>query len=200
MTEQQHSNSNKDARSSAQKESGLVLTLKVPVGISVHCTKDLIAVEGKGKSVSRKFIFGDLKVEFKDQIVRISSERNTRRTRTLAGTLEAHTMNLIKGIQFGPCRYQLKICAGHFPMNVSLSGADFIIKNFLGESVPRKIKIPSGVKVKIAGDQITVEADTKEAAGQVAASIEKLTVIKGRDLRIFQDGIYITQKERFERE
>ena len=78
---------------------------------------------------------------------------------------------------------------------MSFAGVDFIIKNFLGESVPRKIKIPVGVKVKIAGDQVTVEADTKEAAGQVAASIEKLTVIKGRDLRIFQDGIYITYKD-----
>jgi large subunit ribosomal protein L6 len=69
-----------------------------------------------------------------------------------------------------------------------------LIKNFLGESVPRKMAIKPNVEVKIEGEEIIVSSPDKEAAGQVAGDIEQLTRIKKRDIRIFQDGCYITHK------
>ena len=89
--------------------------------------------------------------------------------------------------------YRMKICSGHFPMNVSNTKEEFSVKNFLGEKVPRVLKIKPGVDVKIEGDAVIVESNSKELAGQTAANIEKLTKIKNRDLRVFQDGIYITE-------
>ena len=71
---------------------------------------------------------------------------------------------------------------------------EIVIKNFLGEKVPRVLKIKEGAKVKIDGEIVLVESCDKEIAGQVAADIEKLTVIKNRDNRIFQDGIHIINK------
>lgn len=167
--------------------------VKIPEGISVLVSGNSIQVSSNGKTLTKKFIFGDLKTEHKGEKFIIRSRKNTRSSRSMAGTLRAHLKNMFRGVEQG-FTYKLKICSGHFPMNVSVSGADFVIKNFLGESVPRKIKIPQDVKVKISGDIISVDADSKESAGQTAAQIEKLTTIKGRDLRIFQDGIYIIQK------
>jgi large subunit ribosomal protein L6 len=91
--------------------------------------------------------------------------------------------------------YKLKICSGHFPMTVSLSGSKFAVNNFLGEKTPREMKIKTGAVVKIEGDHITVDSAYKEIASQVAADIERLTRVRGRDLRIFQDGIYIINKD-----
>jgi large subunit ribosomal protein L6 len=81
-------------------------------------------------------------------------------------------------------------------MNVSVSGDTFAIKNFLGEKVPRTLKIKEGVTVKVEGTDVTVESTDIEKAGQVAADIEQLTRITNRDIRIFQDGIYIVEKSR----
>ncbi|MBI2666293.1 50S ribosomal protein L6 [Candidatus Woesearchaeota archaeon] len=111
----------------------------------------------------------------------------------MMSTFAAHMKNSIKGTQ-EQYEYKLKICSGHFPMNISVSGREFVIKNFLGETVPRKITLLQGADVKINGTEIVVKSADKEIAGQTAASIEQLCRITNRDIRIFQDGCYITQK------
>ena len=92
-------------------------------------------------------------------------------------------------------RYTLKICSGHFPMSVSVGNNQLIVKNFLGEKVPRVLKLKAGADVKVEGDLIVVESSNKEIAGQVGASIELLTRRTKYDTRIFQDGIWITSKD-----
>ena len=57
------------------------------------------------------------------------------------------------------------------------------------------MKIRAGVKVTIAGTDITVESHNKEWAGSQASAIELLTRRPGFDTRVFQDGIYITEKD-----
>ena len=100
---------------------------------------------------------------------------------------------ILKGVVEGHV-YQLKICSSHFPMSAAVNNGEFSVKNFLGEKVPRTIKIKENVDVKVEGDIITVESPDKELAGQTAASIEQLCKITNRDRRIFQDGIYIISK------
>ena len=53
---------------------------------------------------------------------------------------------------------------------------------------------PKGVDIKIDKAEISVSSVDKELAGQAAANFEILTKIRGRDKRIFQDGIYIINK------
>ena len=77
-------------------------------------------------------------------------------------------------------------------MRTSISGCKFLNRDNLGIN---HLEIKEGAEVKIEGDIITVESCSKETAGQTAADIEKLTKITNRDLRIFQDGIYITEKD-----
>ena len=101
--------------------------------------------------------------------------------------------NMVKGV-VEPFQYKVKICSGHFPMNVSMSGQELIVKNFLGEAVPRRIMMPEGTKVKVNGTEIDISSANKELAGQAASRIENLCRITNRDRRIFQDGLYITEK------
>ena len=44
------------------------------------------------------------------------------------------------------------------------------------------------------GDIVTIEGNDKESVGQTAANLEKATVVKGRDTRVFQDGVYVISK------
>ena len=117
----------------------------------------------------------------------------TKREKTLLGSFESHTKNMVQGVQ-EPFVYKLKICSGHFPMSVNVSGKEFVIKNFLGESVPRKLTLNEEAQVKVDGTEIIVTSTNKEIAGQTAASIETLCRITDRDRRIFQDGCYMIEK------
>ena len=49
-------------------------------------------------------------------------------------------------------------------------------------------------EVKVVGDEIIVTGLNKELVGQTAANIELATRVKKRDIRIFQDGIWIIKK------
>jgi len=100
----------------------------------------------------------------------------------IAGVSEGHT-------------YKLKICSGHFPMTVAVDNKDFVIKNLLGEKVPRKISIKQGVDIKVEGDEIVVTGINKNHVAQQAAAIEEMSKRSGFDKRIFQDGVYIISKD-----
>ena len=54
--------------------------------------------------------------------------------------------------------------------------------------------IGDGVDVKVKGDIVTIEGNDIEHVGQTAANLEKATVVTGRDIRVFQDGVYTISK------
>lgn len=112
-------------------------------------------------------------------------------------SFKAHINNLLKGV-VEPYSYTLKICSGHFPMTVSVNKNQLIVKNLLGEKIPRVLDLKEGVTVKVEGENIIVESTDKEKAGQCAASIEQLTRRTGYDTRVFQDGCWITIKDKKE--
>lgn len=168
--------------------------IEIPAGVEAQVDKNLVTIKGKKGELKKMFPHHKVNLERKEKMIIISSDNATKREKMVMGSFSAHINNMMKGVVDGHT-YRLKICSGHFPMNVSVSGQDFIVKNFLGEKVPRVLKLKGGVSVRIEGSDVVVESPDKELAGQAAADIEKLTTIKGRDLRIFQDGIYITNKD-----
>ena len=100
---------------------------------------------------------------------------------------------MIQGLQ-EPFVYKLKVCSVHFPMSVKQSGNEITIQNFLGEKKHRKVKVTTDSEIRIEGQDITVSSHDKEAAGLVASRLEQATRLRKKDRRIFQDGIFITEK------
>jgi large subunit ribosomal protein L6 len=168
--------------------------IELPEGVTVNLeTNSLVKLKGPKGEIERSFHHPKIKILVEGKTIVLTSLQATKREKTIIGSYESHIKNMVQGVQEGFV-YKLKICSGHFPMNVNVSGDSIIIKNFLGESVPRKAKLIPTVEVKVNGEEIVVSGLDKELTGQMAARIERMCRITNRDLRIFQDGCYITHK------
>ncbi|MFA4960534.1 MAG: 50S ribosomal protein L6 [Candidatus Pacearchaeota archaeon] len=167
--------------------------IEIPEGISVSFNVNEIIIKGNGKEIKKKFDIQNINLEISGNKIIISCESATRRESRMIGTIWAHINNMIAGLK-DEYVYKLEICNVHFPMNVKVEGNNLVIKSFLGEKTPRVAKILPEVKVEVKGNEITVSSYNLESAGQTAGNIEKATKITGRDRRVFQDGIFITEK------
>ncbi len=174
--------------------SGLEVIIELGEGVKAQLENRELTVTGPKGEIKRKIIEPAINFNITSEHIKISTKKDSKSQKKALNTLTAHLNNLVKGVK-EEYVYKLKICSGHFPMNVSVKGDVFEIKNFIGEKVPRTLKIMSGAQVNIQGEIIEVKSINKEVAGQVAASIEKLTRRPNFDKRIFQDGIYIIEKD-----
>lgn len=167
--------------------------VEFPEGVEFTYADGMMKAKGPKGESQRKLLDPKVKIGVKDNKVIFDSSNSSKREKAKIGTFRAHVRNMVHGVTEGFV-YKLKVCSGHFPMNVSVGDAEITIKNFLGEKVPRKVKIKEGAKVNLDGAEITIESTNKEVAGQVAADIEQLCRVTNKDRRIFQDGIYIVEK------
>jgi len=167
--------------------------LKIPEDVILEIDNHLIKVKGPKGSNERRIFHPKVNIEKKDDLVFVTSKRATKKEKIILNTLKAHIRNLIKGAKEG-YEYELKICSGHFPMNVSVQGDELIIKNFFGEKKPRKAKIPKDVHVKVDGDIVKVSGVDIDIVSQTASKIESTTRRTGYDRRIYQDGIWLIKK------
>ena len=164
--------------------------LEIPQGIEVRVEHNKVFIKGPKGSLEREFLSKSIVISKDGNLIKFTANK---RNKTMMNTFMAHIRNMLNGVVNG-YSYSLKVCSGHFPITVALKGNELSVKNFLGEKIPRVVKINSDVKVKVEGDKITVEGIDIEKTGQCAASIEQSTRITNRDRRIFQDGIWITSK------
>ncbi len=171
----------------------LFQTIEIPEGVEVGIEWDIVTAKGAAGELRKEFDTTNITLEKKENQIIIGNKKATKREKKRINSLTAHIKNMIKGVQ-DKFEYQLKVCFSHFPMTVEVKENKASVKNFLGEKIPREVSIPEGAEVTINGDIITVKAIDKELAGQVAANFEKATRVPMKDRRVFQDGIYITDK------
>lgn len=166
-----------------------------------------LTVEGPNGSVTRKLWYPDVTVSVEEITVEggedaedrqvdgvvIESPEEDRKTVATMGTFESHVRNMVFGVTDG-WEYQMEVFYSHFPMQVEVQDGDVVISNFLGEKSPRRTTIHGDTQVQVDGEEVTLSGPDIEAVGQTAADIEQLTRVNDKDTRVFQDGVYITQK------
>ena len=174
-------------------KSNITQKANIPKGVTVSVIDNTVTVKGPKGELSRTFSSNDVTILVQNDTIVLSAKNATRREQMQLYTFLSHVKNMMDGV-LSPWIYTLKVCAGHFPINVKVENNSLIVKNFLGEKTPRHLKLPTGVKVTAVGNDVTVESTDVEKAGNVASRIELFTRVRNRDLRIFQDGIHIVTK------
>ncbi|OWT33676.1 50S ribosomal protein L6 [Methanobrevibacter sp. 87.7] len=168
--------------------------IDIPEGVEVKLGKG-VTVKGPQGEINREFNYPNISIVEEDDKVVLSVDFPKSRDKSMMGTIKAHISNMIIGVTDG-FTYHMKIVFAHFPMTVKVKRNTVTIDNFVGEKHPRTSKIVGDeTKVTVKGDQVTITGINKEHVGQTMANLEQATKIKGKDPRVFQDGIYLVSKE-----
>ena len=162
-------------------------------GASAKYDGEFMTVEGPKGTITKKLRYPNVSIKVEDGKVVIGTDKLTKKEKKVISTYRAHVKNLVKGVNEG-FEYKLAVVFSKFPMTVEHKGGEFIVKNLLGEKVPRVMTIPEGVEVDVKGNEVYVRGIDKELVGQCAANMEQLCRVTHLDRRVVQDGVFITNK------
>lgn len=167
--------------------------IKLPSGVQASLAGRTIRIQGPKGELSRTLKTSRVEIQVQGDEVILRCDLPRRAEKAEVGTVASHLRNMVHGVEHG-YEYKLKTVFAHFPIKTTVKGDRVLIENFLGERSARTAGILPGVKVDAKGDQIVVSGIDLENVSQTAANIETATKVRDRDIRVFQDGIYIVQK------
>lgn len=172
---------------------GVEKTVSIPEEVDVSLEGGTFNVSGPNGELSREFDLKDVEIGLRDNEAIVKSDSSKKRTRAAVGTAVSHIKNMIQGVK-EDFSSKLKVVYSHFPISVSVQDGKVQIDNFIGEEEPRFADIVGDAEVEVKGEEIEVRGANKEDVGQTAANIEQTAHVRGRDPRVFQDGIYIVER------
>ncbi|MBN2066875.1 MAG: 50S ribosomal protein L6 [Candidatus Diapherotrites archaeon] len=167
--------------------------VELPEGFSPAIEEHTVTIRsGKGEA-SREFKAKGVSFRQQDSTIVLEGKPASRKMNALLATIASHIRNMAAGLQ-NPYQCKLAVVYSHFPMSISVKGSVVEINNFVGEKHPRVSKIRPNTTVEVKGKEVIVKGSSKEGVGQTAANLERATKVRGKDRRIYQDGIFIVEK------
>ncbi len=163
-------------------------------GVEVALEGSRIKVRGPKGEVSRTLSYPGVRIRTEGKDVVLEVDHPTKKLRAMVGTYTAHIKNMLKGVTEG-FEYKMKVVYAHFPMTVKVQGKEILVENYLGEKIPRRTNIVGQCSVKAKGAEVSILGIDVEEVGQTAANLEQLTRVKKKDPRVFQDGIYLIERD-----
>jgi large subunit ribosomal protein L6 len=167
--------------------------IQVPENISVKFENNILYVKGPLGQVSKDFSKIKVNISVNSDKIKLASYSDKRKDVAVLGTAASIIKNMFVGVTRG-YTYKLKVVSAHFPVSIKVKGKEVYIENFYGEKHPRIAKIVGDCQVTVEGDDVIVKGISKEDVGQTAANIEKATVVKRKDQRVFLDGVYLYER------
>ena len=90
-------------------------------GVEVKLEGKTLIVKGVKGENKRTFHYPGVDIKIEDNKVILHCKRATKKEKSMMGVFLAHVNNMIRGVKEWFV-YKLKVCSGHFPMNVEISG------------------------------------------------------------------------------
>ncbi|PSQ15453.1 50S ribosomal protein L6 [Halobacteriales archaeon QS_8_69_26] len=167
--------------------------IEIPDEVTAEVDGLQFRAEGPNGTVEKRLWYPDVTVSVEDGRVVVESPNEDAKTASTVGTFESHVRNAFHGVTEG-WTYEMEINYEHFPMQVRVEGDEVVIENFLGEAAPRRCAVLGDTEVEVDEPVVTLRGPDKEAVGQTAGNIQETTRITDKDTRVFEDGVFITEK------
>ena len=169
--------------------------VEAPASVTIKKEGNLIQVKGPVGTVKKDFTKLPATVTVQGNKITIKPYGTRKRDLAVTNTARSIIGGMIKGVEKG-YTYKLKIIFAHFPISVKVKGKEVHVENFFGERSARISRIiGDATKVSIVGEDVVIQGPSLEEVSQTAANIELSTRTKGKDQRVFLDGLYIYSKE-----
>lgn len=176
-------------------EQEITAEIEAPASVTIKKEGNLIEVKGPLGTVKKDFTKLPATVTVQGNRITIKPYGTRKRDLAITNTARSIISGMIKGVEKG-YTYKLKIIFAHFPISVKVKGKEVHVENFFGERSARVSRIiGEATKVSIAGEDVVIQGPSLEDVSQTAANIELSTRTKGKDQRVFLDGLYIYSKE-----
>lgn len=171
------------------------IEMEIPENVTVRKEAQLILVTGKRGTISKDFHKIPASIIIKDNTIAIEPVGKRKADLAITNTARSILNNMFKGVEKG-FKYKLKIVFAHFPISVKVKGKEVHVENFFGERSARVSRVVGdATNVTITGDDVIVEGPSLEEVSQTAANIESSTKVRGKDQRVFLDGLYIYSRD-----
>jgi large subunit ribosomal protein L9e len=176
--------------------------LKVPEAVKVSVKSRRVTVTGPLGTLKRTFVHATLQLRLlvsKNGKRRVRAElwSGKRQEVAVVRSVVSEIENLIKGVTQG-FKFELKFVYAHFPINCNITGdkKQIEIRNYIGSRNSLVVRMLHGVEVARAEEKDTIEVQgiDLEKVSQSAASIQQACQVKGKDIRKFLDGVYVSKR------
>ena len=169
--------------------------IDIPVSVKVRMEGNTFIVDGKLGTLRKDITRLPIAVDLKDKKLVIKPPGTRKKDLAMTNTAKSIIQSMIKGVETG-FTYKLKVVYAHFPISVKTKGKEIHVENYFGERAPRVSHVVGDTtKVNVMGEDVIVQGPSLEEVSQTAANIEFSTKLKGKDQRVFLDGLYIYSRE-----
>ena len=155
--------------------------IPVPAGVEVSIEPDLVRVAGPRGELTER-ISREMTVEKNDDQVLVTRPTDRGDHRALHGLTRTLIYNLVVGVTEG---FEKRLELQGVGYRAALKGRDIELQ--VGYSHPVQMKAPDGIEFEVpVPTQIVVKGNSKQAVGQMAASIRKVRPpepYKGKGIR-----------------
>jgi large subunit ribosomal protein L6 len=180
---------------STRRQQEIFAEIDIPDRVNIRKEGNIIIVGGKLGTLQKDITRLPISVDIEDKKLVIKPAGTRKRDLAITNTAKSIIQSMIKGVEQG-FTYRLKVVYAHFPISVKAKGKEIYIENYFGERAPRVSHIVGDTtKVNILGEDVVVQGPSLQDVSQTAANIEFSTKLKGKDQRVFLDGVYIYSKE-----
>jgi large subunit ribosomal protein L6 len=177
------------------KQEQISAEIDIPENVNVRMEGNTFIVAGKLGILHKDLTRLPIAVDIKDKKLIIKPPGTRKKDLAVTNTAKSIIQSMIKGVEKG-FTYKLKIVYAHFPISVKTKEKEVHVENYFGERAPRVSHIAGdATKVNVIGEDVVVQGPSLEDVSQTAANIEFSTKLKGKDQRVFLDGLYIYSRE-----
>ncbi len=180
------------AEISHKKDEKFEARVDIPDGVTVSLNRNMLEVSGPLGKTFKSFRKIPVNIRIDGNIVLLKAAGFRKKDRSIMNTSRSIIRNLCEGVMEGYTA-KMKVVFAHFPITVKVDGDRVLIENFQGERSARVAMISGAAKVSPKGEDVIVTGHVKTDVSQTVANIQLKTRVKGKDHRVFLDGIYVTE-------
>lgn len=164
--------------------------ISLPSGVEAKEDGGSVTIKGPLGTLTRSFP-KTIKVNITDGAISAQPVKESNELRAIWGTSGAHLRNMVAGVTKGFTKQLILEGIGY---RAAVSG-DTVTLN-LGFSHDVKVKVPTGVNIKVEKGNIDISGFDKDAVGQFAAKLRSLKPVepyKGKGMRYADEVVHRKQ-------